>query len=518
MPEETSTRKRSVAVEQDNGKGLTTQDLILIAVLLAAGAVLKLTVASFLSFAGMKPNFVIAMYCLAIILTRPKLPQSIAIGLIAGIMCQIPMLNATPLVNIASETLGALACGLLIHVPLRIAGKADFNPLVTTFLSTAVSGYTFAIIVGLMNGLALPVIFVTYAVMVFGTGAFNAVLVQILTPLLRKVLKRNPAKKEAAQRTMTTATAAAATLDARKSTTAAAPAIQIRNFTFTYQESTEPVVRDINLTIPAGAFVGITGSAGSGKSTLTYAMNGIIPHCYPGDFYGSVEVCGLDTCEASLTDISRLVGSVCQDIDSQIVTSIVEDEMLYGLENFGVDHGQISARVDEALDDMGISDLRDRVIASLSGGQKQKVAIASILALHPEVLVLDEPTAELDPASSLQVFQLLERYAREHGTTVVVVEQKIALLSQFADMLVIVDNGQIRFADTPANVLAHSDELLEIGVNCPRATTLMNRLAADGIYDGPVCRNVEEAHDALSALLAQAPASGAPRNGSEALA
>ncbi len=114
----------------------------------------------------------------------------IRIGLIAGIMCQIPMLNATPLVNIPSEVLGALACGLLINIPIKIGGMADINPFVTTFLSTVVSGYTFAIIVGLMNGLALPVIFVTYAIMVFGTATFNAILVQILTPLLRKVLKK----------------------------------------------------------------------------------------------------------------------------------------------------------------------------------------------------------------------------------------------------------------------------------------------------------------------------------------
>lgn len=278
--------------------------------------------------------------------------------------------------------------------------------------------------------------------------------------------------------------------------------IEIKNFSFQYREGAAPVVRDMNLTIPDGAFVGITGSAGSGKSTLTYAMNGIIPHCYPGDFYGSVVVEGLDTCETSLTDISQLVGSVCQDIDSQIVSSIVEDEMLYGLENFGVAHDEIESRVAEALQDMGIADLRDRVIASLSGGQKQKVAIASILALRPRVLVLDEPTAELDPASSLQVFHLLKRYAREHGTTVVVVEQKIALLSDFADMLVIVDDGRIRFADEPANVLAHSEELLAIGVNCPRSTTLMNRLAASGVYRGSVCRNVKDACNALLEVVA----------------
>ena len=278
--------------------------------------------------------------------------------------------------------------------------------------------------------------------------------------------------------------------------------IEIKDFAFRYRESTEPVVGDINLTIPDGTFVGITGAAGSGKSTLTYAMNGIIPHCYPGDFYGEVLIDGMDTCDTALIGISLLVGSVCQDIDSQMVSTIVEDEILYGLENFGVPHDEIEERVQTALADMGIEDLRDRTIDSLSGGQKQKVAIASVLAMNPRILVLDEPTAELDPASSLSVFQLLERYAREHGTTVIVVEQKIALLSEFADMLVIMDRGRIRFADTPARVLAHSDQLLALGVNCPRATTLMNRLAASGLYAGPACRNVEEACYALKEVVA----------------
>lgn len=278
--------------------------------------------------------------------------------------------------------------------------------------------------------------------------------------------------------------------------------IEIREFSFKYREGEAPVVRDIDLSIPDGAFVGITGAAGSGKSTLTYAMNGIVPHCYPGDFYGSVTVGGLDTCETALTDVSRIVGSVCQDVDSQIVSTIVENEILYGMENFGVPHDQIEGRLVEALEDMGIIDLRNRTIDSLSGGQKQKVAIASILAMKPQVLILDEPTAELDPVSSHAVFSLLAHYAQEHGTTVVVVEQKIALLSEFADMIVIVDEGRIRFADTPAAVLAHSEELLKIGVNCPRSTTLMNRLAASGAYAGSVCGSVREACDALAEVIA----------------
>ncbi len=325
--------------------------------------------------------------------------------------------------------------------------------------------------------------------------------------------------------------------------------IEIQDFSFKYRESKEPTVRDVNLTIPDGTFVGITGAAGSGKSTLTYALNGIIPHCYPGEFFGSVLIDDLDTVETSLTDISRLVGSVCQDIDSQMVSSVVDDEMLYGLENFGIPHDEIPARVsltdisrlvgsvcqdidsqmvssvvddemlyglenfgiphdeiparvDEALEAMGIIDLRDCAIDSLSGGQKQKVAIAAILALRPRILVLDEPTAELDPASSVAVFDLLRRYARSHGTTVIVVEQKIALLSDYADMLVIIDGGRLRFVGSPSEVLAHSDELLEIGVACPRSTSLANRLRDVGIYDGPACRNVEEACNMVGEVLA----------------
>lgn len=175
-------------------EGLTTQDLILVAVLLAAGAVLKLTVGSLLSSMGMKPNFIIAMYCLAIIITRPKVGQAAIIGLIAGLLCQIPMLNATPLLNIPSEFLGALVCGLLIKVPMNIGGKLDLNPLVNTFISTVVSGGTFALLAIYINVVAaggdVMVALATYAVIVLGTATFNCILVQILAMPLKKVLKR----------------------------------------------------------------------------------------------------------------------------------------------------------------------------------------------------------------------------------------------------------------------------------------------------------------------------------------
>lgn len=278
--------------------------------------------------------------------------------------------------------------------------------------------------------------------------------------------------------------------------------IEIEDLSFRYREGADLMLRNISLDIPTGQFVGVTGAAGSGKSTLTYAINGIVPHCYPGDFYGSVKVDGLDTAETSLTDLSRLVGSVCQDIDSQMVSSVVEDELLFGLENFGFPKGQIEDRVAQALADMGISDLRDRAISSLSGGQKQKVAVAAILALEPKVLVLDEPTAELDPASSKGVFDLLDRYARIHGTTVVVVEQKIALLSAYADRIVIMREGGVYMDGTPQEVLERADELLEAGINCPRSTSLGMRLRARGLYTGPACRNVEDAVSAVEKVIA----------------
>lgn len=277
--------------------------------------------------------------------------------------------------------------------------------------------------------------------------------------------------------------------------------IEVSQLSFRYREGEDLLLKDINLVIPDGSFVGITGAAGSGKSTLTYALNGIIPHCYPGDFYGSVKIDGIDTCEASLTDVSRLVGSVCQDVDSQIVTSVVEDEILYGLENFSVPKDQVEGRLNDALVAMGIEDLRYRSIAGLSGGQKQKVAVASVIALKPRVLILDEPTAELDPASSLAVFELLESYARDQGTTVVVVEQKIALLSRFADTVLALDDGRIRFQGSPAEVLEYSDELLEIGVNCPRSTSLVNRLKQRGLATGSAVRDVDGAVRVCSDLL-----------------
>jgi energy-coupling factor transport system ATP-binding protein len=206
------------------------------------------------------------------------------------------------------------------------------------------------------------------------------------------------------------------------------PMVDIKNLSFRYKGAERNALSGINLEIPEGDFLGIIGSSGAGKSTLVCAINGVAPHHFPGDFYGQVLVNGLDTLEAGAETLARQAGSVFQDIDGQMVASVVEDEILFGLENFAVPHEEIEGRIAEALAAAGIADLRQREISSLSGGQKQKVVIAAITALKPRIIILDEPTGELDPYSSRKIFEYLKELNESSGITIIVVEQKNAPL------------------------------------------------------------------------------------------
>ena len=244
--------------------------------------------------------------------------------------------------------------------------------------------------------------------------------------------------------------------------------IQIQDFSFTYKSGETPALQEISLTVPDGGFLGVIGPAGAGKTTLARAIAGMIPHHYPGDFYGSVTVNGLDTVDTSILDLSRLVGTVFQDVESQIISPLVEDEMLYGLENFGV---------------------------------RQKVAIASIIALKPRILVLDEPTGELDPRSSRQIFSLLKELNEEQGITVILIEQKIMLLCEFASQLAVLSKGQIIRQGETRDVLSHAEELQALGVNCPRVTTLSRLLTERTGAEQPVCINLDEAENMVRRLI-----------------
>ncbi len=277
--------------------------------------------------------------------------------------------------------------------------------------------------------------------------------------------------------------------------------IRIENLTFKYKNGKKNALTDINLTIHDGDFLGIIGESGAGKSTLSYAINGVIPHCFHGDYYGSVKIDDTDTFDTTPGDLSLKIGSVLQDIDSQMVSSVVEDEILYGLENFSVPKESIEKRLSSALEAAGIAPLRHRTIDSLSGGQKQKVAIAAIIALRPKVLLLDEPTSELDPKSSVQIFELLREMNEKHGITIIVIEQKIMLLSEYAKNLAVMSKGKIVLEGNVRDVLEHSNQLEKVGVHCPRIVSLSDRLKRNGMDVGDVCINMDEAEAMVRRLM-----------------
>lgn len=262
-------------------------------------------------------------------------------------------------------------------------------------------------------------------------------------------------------------------------------------------------LKDIDLSVEEGTFVGLIGPSGAGKSTLASAITGAIPHHYRGRLFGSTLVAGLDTCEASLTDIAKVAGSVLQDIDAQMVASVVEDELLFGLENFGIDHREIEGRIASALDAVDIADLRHREIATLSGGQKQKVAIAAILAMTPRVIVMDEPTSALDPASARDVFEVLRRAKELTGMTVILIEQTVALLAEYCDRVVVIDQGRIALDGTPTDVFSHGETLRAIGVDTPRTVRISNSLAEAGLApnDSPAL-TLDGAESLVAGILA----------------
>ncbi len=269
--------------------------------------------------------------------------------------------------------------------------------------------------------------------------------------------------------------------------------IEFKNFSFKYKNGEKNALSGINIRINKGDFVGVIGNSGAGKSTFTYAINGVIPHHFEGDFFGEVIVKGKDTVESSPSELALSVGSVFQDIDGQMVSSVVEDELLFGLENFGVPHEEIGSRVSDILKMVGIEDLRYRNISTLSGGQKQKVAICAVVSLMPDILVLDEPTAELDPQSSYQIFSMLRMLNEKMGITIIVVEQKIMLLSEFSKRLLIFNDGSIYLDGSPQEVLKDTSKLQDIGVNCPRVASLANVLTERQLYEGEVPVNIDDA-------------------------
>ena len=280
--------------------------------------------------------------------------------------------------------------------------------------------------------------------------------------------------------------------------------IQFDDCSFRYKGGERDALRNISLEIADGEFAGVTGASGAGKTTFTYMVSGLVPHHFAGDFYGAVRVNGQDTVEVKPETLARMVGEVFQDIDSQMVASVVEDEVLFGMENFGVPKEEIGRRLEETLSLLGIADLRRRQISSLSGGQKQKVAIAAILAMQPEIILLDEPTGELDPESSVMIFEILQKLNRDFGKTVVVVEQKIMLLCSYVHRVILLDKGKVAFDGPAASVAGAAALFREQGINVPRVTELGEKLAAAGVYGGPLPLTLDGGEQMAREVMADA--------------
>jgi energy-coupling factor transport system ATP-binding protein len=260
------------------------------------------------------------------------------------------------------------------------------------------------------------------------------------------------------------------------------PIVNLQNVTYKYPLTEISVLSDLNLRVQEGEFVAVIGPNGAGKSTLCYTLSGFIPHFYKGELTGTVEVAGIETQASSLNEWVLNVGLAFQNPFNQISGAkyTVFEEIAFGLENIGVPRGHMKERVERALAMTGISDLADRSPYSLSGGQQQRVALTSILVMEPKVLVLDEPTSQMDPIGTREVFGVIREMA-ERGMTVIMAEHKVEWIAQYADRVIALYEGKILLDGLPGEVL--TSKLLDgKGFGISRYTTTAREAQNQGLW------------------------------------
>jgi energy-coupling factor transport system ATP-binding protein len=258
--------------------------------------------------------------------------------------------------------------------------------------------------------------------------------------------------------------------------------VNLQNITYKYPLTKTPALQNVNLQVEKDEFVAIVGPNGAGKSTLCYALAGFVPHFFKGEISGSIQVDGKESSQSTLDEWVLNVGLAFQNPFNQISGAkyTVFEEIAFGLENIGVPRGEMKARVEEAMKLTGISDLADRSPYSLSGGQQQRVALTSILVMRPKLLVLDEPTSQLDPIGTREVFGVVRRLAEE-GMTVVMAEHKVEWIAHFADRVIALKDGRILLEGKPNEVLT-SDLLIENGFGVSRYTSVAREAKKHGLW------------------------------------
>ncbi len=276
--------------------------------------------------------------------------------------------------------------------------------------------------------------------------------------------------------------------------------IKIRDLTFYYGDASRPALQDVNLDIEDGEFVLVTGPSGCGKTSLCRCLNGLIPHFYGGEIAGGLEVQGLDVMRHTTRELATRVGMVFQDPENQLVSMDVQREIAFGLENLAFPRDVMAKRVEESLDTLGISGLRHRQVHELSGGEKQKVVISSVLALHPDILVLDEPTSELDPKSAEEVLSIVRRLNDELGITVILVEHRLDRVVHLVDRMIVMDEGKIIADGSPRAVLSNGD-ITSVGAGVPPIVRIVQRLRDNGFNIDDIPLTVKEGRSMLKDIF-----------------
>jgi energy-coupling factor transporter ATP-binding protein EcfA2 len=276
-----------------------------------------------------------------------------------------------------------------------------------------------------------------------------------------------------------------------------APAIAVDDLSFSYRNQENLALQEVSLSVREGEFLGIVGETGAGKTTLLSTMCGVVPFNTSGDFSGEVRVRGRSVADyESIHDISSTVSMVLDNPENQLFNLHVRDEIMWGPENMGVPREEILRRTEEALELFDLEGYEDRITYTLSGGEKQKVAIASVYAMSPDIILLDEPTSQLDPIGTEMVFDAIDSLI-EQGVTIVMVEHKIEELAQYADRIAHLTSGQLR-AVTDTRSFFVEDR----AVTPPQVTELGLRLMDDGVnHEVPLTLSeaIEEYHGLIGA-------------------
>ena len=258
--------------------------------------------------------------------------------------------------------------------------------------------------------------------------------------------------------------------------------IQIENLTYQYAHTDKPALVDINLSIKKGEYLAIIGPCGAGKTSLALSLNGIVPHMTVGEMRGKVLVDGIDTTQTQVRDLAHIVGMVFDNPEYQLSQSTVLSEMAIGLENIGIPRDEMLKRIVVALEIVGLSGLEERSPLALSGGQQQRLAIAAALSMYPKVLVLDEPTSNLDPMGKEEVFAVTARLNQEKQMTVVIVEHEVEVIASYADRVIVLDKGQIVNSGNVNDIFSDIDSLDGIGVRSPQVTAIASGLEKKGYH------------------------------------